>query len=98
MHTIARGSSVSQQLRHGSVSWLTFRSFVFRGLGSLTDHVFIHSARSIKVVNPAGVRKIRRDILALQQALRTVGSSPDEGVLARSVAYWDLYDLGPKVS
>jgi exocyst complex component 4 len=72
-------------------------SFVLRGLGQLADHTFIQAARNIKVVNVAGVKKIKRDVLALQQSLRGMFSG-DEGVLSRSAAYWDMYDRGPKVS
>lgn len=52
----------------------------------------------MKVVNAAGVRKIKRDILSLQQSLRSVHRGMEEGLLSRSVAYWDLYERGPKVS
>ncbi|KAK4685429.1 exocyst complex component 4, partial [Tremellales sp. Uapishka_1] len=72
------------------------KSFVFRGLGHLVDHLFIHAARSIKMVNEAGVKKIKRNIVSLQQSLRSIVNSPGEGVLTRSIAYWDLYEGGPK--
>ncbi|EIW69172.1 hypothetical protein TREMEDRAFT_31499 [Tremella mesenterica DSM 1558] len=72
------------------------RDFVFRGLGSLVDHMFIHAARSIKMVNLAGVHKMKRDILALQQALRGINHGPEEGILSRAMTYWDLYGRGPK--
>ncbi|WVR04091.1 hypothetical protein IAU60_001090 [Kwoniella sp. DSM 27419] len=71
-------------------------SFVFRGLGQLVDQIFISSARNIKMVNPAGVRKIKRNILALQQTLRGIGAASFDGTLDRAVEYWDLYDKGPK--
>jgi exocyst complex component 4 len=76
------------------------RTFLFRGLGQLVDHMFIHSARSIQMVNPAGVHKIKRDIMSLQEVLRGINlpSASDEGVLTRAIAYWDMYELGPKVS
>jgi exocyst complex component 4 len=72
-------------------------SFVFRALSQLVDHLFIQAARSIKVINLAGVKKIKRNILSLQQTLRNVHCGSAEGVLTRSVAYWDLYESGPKV-
>ncbi len=71
--------------------------FVFRTLSQLVDHLFIQAARSMKVVNSAGVKKIKRNILSLQQSLRSINRGSEEGVLSRSVAYWDLYDRGPKV-
>ncbi|WWC59934.1 uncharacterized protein I303_102497 [Kwoniella dejecticola CBS 10117] len=71
-------------------------SFVFRGLGQLVDQVFITSSKNIKMVNPAGVRKIKRDILALQQTLRGIAPAAKEGQLGRAMEYWDLYEKGPK--
>lgn len=53
-------------------------------------------ARSIKVMNAAGVHKVKRNILSLQQCLRGLSKSQND-VLSRSMAYWDLYDAGPKV-
>ena len=75
----------------------TILSLVLRATSQLVDHLFIHAARSIKMVNSAGVKKIKRNILSLQQALRSLKLVSDEGVLSRSVAYWDLYEPGPKV-
>ncbi|WRT65409.1 uncharacterized protein IL334_002352 [Kwoniella shivajii] len=71
-------------------------SFVFRGLGQLVDQVFITSSKFIKMVNPAGVRKIKRDILALQQTLRGIAPAAKEGQLNKAIEYWELYHKGPK--
>ena len=49
------------------------------------------------MVNSAGVKKIKRNIMSLQQTLRSINRGADEGTLNRSVAYWDLYERGPKV-
>ena len=68
-----------------------------RGLSYLTEHMFIASARHIKVINPAGVDKMKRNILSLQQCLRGLSKSQND-VLARAMTYWDLYAAGPKVS
>ncbi|WWD16813.1 hypothetical protein CI109_101245 [Kwoniella shandongensis] len=71
--------------------------FIFRGLGQLVDHLFIsYASKHIRMVNPAGVRKIKRNILSLQQTLRGIAPASEEGVLNRSVQYWDLYERGPK--
>ncbi|OCF43069.1 exocyst complex component 4 [Kwoniella heveanensis CBS 569] len=71
-------------------------SFIFRGLGQLVDQIFISSSKNIKMVNPAGVRKIKRNILALQQTLRGIKVASFEGGLERAVEYWNLYEKGPK--
>jgi exocyst complex component 4 len=59
--------------------------------------MFIHAARNIKMVNLAGVKKIKRNVVSLQQSLRGIAKASDEGILARAVAYWDMYERGPKV-
>lgn len=71
------------------------KEFIFRGLAALIDHVYVHAARDIKVVNSAGVRKIRRNILSLQQTLRGIIVSEPEGMLLRATEYWDLFERGP---
>jgi exocyst complex component 4 len=80
------------------LAWLALIArFVIRGLSYLADHIFVVSARAIKVINAAGVQKIKRNILSLQQCLRGLSRSQND-VLARSMAYWDMYEAGPKVS
>ncbi|ORX36436.1 Sec8 exocyst complex component-specific domain-domain-containing protein [Kockovaella imperatae] len=70
--------------------------FAVRGLGQLANHLFIASAGSIGVVNPAGVSKIQRNIKALQQTLRSSVETGDACLLTRSWEYWTLYERGPK--
>jgi exocyst complex component 4 len=60
------------------------------------DHMFIHAARSVTVINLAGVQKIKRNILSLQQTLRAIQGT-DDGILSRSIQFWDMYEKGPKV-
>lgn len=69
---------------------------MFRGLAQLINHIFIHAARQIKHVNAAGARKLRRNIISLQQTLRGIIPSSAEGMLARATEYWELFDRGPK--
>lgn len=73
-----------------------YNRFIILGLNYLIDHLFIVAARNIKVVNTAGVEKIKRNIMSLQQFLGSAGASDD--ALSRSMTYWDLYNKGPKVS
>jgi hypothetical protein len=77
---------------------LTGTSFVLRSLGQLVDHTFINAARSIKMVNSHGVKKIKRNIMSMQQTLRGMSQGSDEGILSLALGYWDLYEAGPKVS
>lgn len=71
---------------------------MFRGLALLIDHVFIHAARQVKRVNAAGARKLRRNILSLQQTLRGIVSTghEHEGMLSHAIEYWELFGKGPK--
>lgn len=73
-------------------------SFIFRALGQLVDHCLIaYTSKYVKGVNAAGVRKIKRDILSMQQTLRGIAASSEQGVLSRAAGFWDLYEQGPKV-
>jgi exocyst complex component 4 len=66
-------------------------------MSHLVDHMFVSSARSLKLINAAGVAKIQRNMLALQQTMRSINQSTD-GVLHLSSVYWDMYTQDPKVS
>jgi exocyst complex component 4 len=67
-------------------------------MSHLVDHMFVVSARSLRVINAAGVAKIQRNMLALQQTMRSINQSPADGVLHLSSVYWDMYHQDPKVS
>lgn len=66
-------------------------------MSHLVDHMFVASARGLKVVNPAGVAKIQRNMLALQQTMRSINQAAADGVLHLSSVYWDMYSQDPKV-
>ena len=61
------------------------------------DHLFISKARALGVVNTFGVKRLQRNIMALQQTLRVMPSLEEESLFARSAEYWSLFELGPKV-
>ncbi|OWZ70298.1 hypothetical protein AYX14_04331 [Cryptococcus neoformans] len=72
-------------------------SFIFRALGQLVDHCLIaYASKYVNGVNAAGVRKIKRNILSLQQTLRGIAAASEQGVLTRASEFWDLYEQGPK--
>jgi exocyst complex component 4 len=50
------------------------------------------------MVNAFGVKKIKRNIMSMQQTLRGMVKGTTDNVLSRSLGYWDLYEEGPKVS
>lgn len=72
------------------------RDYMFRGLAALIDYLFVNAARTLKVINAAGVHKIRRNILALQQTLRGIITIDAEGMLLKSTEFWGLYEAGPR--
>jgi hypothetical protein len=72
-------------------------SFIFRGLGSLADDLIVSSARYIRFCNAEGVRKIERNLLALQQSLKTLVDDPLGVDFERARSYWSLFFVGPNV-
>jgi len=71
-------------------------SFVTKGLSLLIEHLLIADASKIKVLNRAGVAKMHRNIVALQQNLKNFAESPAEASLGRAPRYYDLFKLGSK--
>ena len=73
-------------------------SFVFDGLPDLIVHMMISNAAYIKRLNHNGVRKMVRNILALQQNLLSVLSAAQCAPMERGREYYSLFGLGPEVS
>lgn len=71
--------------------------FVFEGLSPLMDDLLIRNARHIRLANQFGQHKMLRNILALQQNLKTLGDEPLEVNFDRSRRFWELFEAGPKV-
>lgn len=71
------------------------RIFVFEGLGLLIEHLLISHARSIRFANSLGIQKIQRNILAMQQNLKTIMDGPLEAELERAKKYYSLFSLAP---
>jgi hypothetical protein len=65
---------------------------VFAGLGLLISHILVTSSVKIKTANEAGIKKMQRNILALQQNLKTIligagnRSSVAESFLSQSLS------------
>ncbi|KZT30767.1 hypothetical protein NEOLEDRAFT_1159877 [Neolentinus lepideus HHB14362 ss-1] len=69
--------------------------FVFEGLGQLMEHLLISNARHIHRANPYGVRKIMRNMVALQQNLRTITGSLPDLEFTRAKRYYSLFFMSP---
>jgi len=72
------------------------RKFVFEGLGTLMEHLLISDSRYIRIANELGIRKIFRNILALQQNLKTLSDLPEDAEFARARRYYQLFLLTPE--
>lgn len=70
---------------------------MFEGLGLLIEHLLISHARSIRFANSFGIQKIQRNILAMQQNLKTIMDGPLEAELERAKKYYSLFSLAPAV-
>ncbi|KAK7468709.1 exocyst subunit [Stygiomarasmius scandens] len=72
------------------------RNFVFAGLSGLMEHILISSARCLQHPNKFGIRKIMRNILALQQCVKTIASSKQSKDFERAKRYFSLFFLSPQ--
>ncbi|TFY68131.1 hypothetical protein EVG20_g3687 [Dentipellis fragilis] len=69
--------------------------FVFEGLGILLEDLLISNARHIRFANALGVKKINRNMLALQQCIKTIARDPLDTEFERAKRYYNLFSLGP---
>ncbi|KAF9229101.1 hypothetical protein BS17DRAFT_771020 [Gyrodon lividus] len=72
------------------------QSFVFCGLEDLVEHLLITHARYIRLANDFGVKKVMRNIRALQQSIRTIGDGRHSAQFDRASHYYSLFSLGPQ--
>ncbi|SPO38418.1 related to SEC8 - protein transport protein [Pseudozyma flocculosa] len=66
------------------------RRFVFTGLSSLMSALLIQSVQHLRAINRAGVTKMIRNILALQQNLKNIVEMPLEVSFERCRKFWEL--------
>jgi len=71
--------------------------FVFEGLGTLMEHLLISNSRHIRFANAVGVQKIMRNMLAMQQNLKTITDASQDADFEKAKAYWNLFSLEPAV-
>ncbi|VDB99571.1 unnamed protein product [Peniophora sp. CBMAI 1063] len=73
----------------------TEQHFIFDGVGLLMDELLVSTARNIRKVNANGVKKIFRNMLALQQCIKTIVNDPRDTEFERAKQYWALFTLNP---
>ncbi|KAF8578412.1 Sec8 exocyst complex component-specific domain-containing protein [Ramaria rubella] len=71
------------------------RRFVFEGLGSLMEQVLITGSRRLRLVNEYGVNKILRNVVSLQQNLKTLTDGQRHTGLERAKQFYGLFSLTP---
>jgi exocyst complex component 4 len=71
--------------------------YVFVGLGQLMEQQLISNARYIRLANAFGVKKILRNIIALQQGIRTITNEPQPRDLDHARRYYSLFFISPQV-
>ena len=70
--------------------------FVFEGIGQLMESLLISNAKNIRAMNQNGVKKMFRNILALQQNIKIIA----EGLqieFDRAKRYYALFTKSPSV-
>ena len=73
------------------------RRFVFEGLGSMVEHFLVYNARHIRFANQFGINKIMRNILAIQQSLKTLSDAPQDAEFERAKTFYAMFSLTPSV-
>ncbi|KIJ46391.1 hypothetical protein M422DRAFT_66747 [Sphaerobolus stellatus SS14] len=71
------------------------RKFVFEGLGAVMEQVLITGSRQVRLVNEFGIKKILRNVVSLQQNLKTLTDGPRGSSLERAKQFYGLYFLTP---
>lgn len=77
---------------------LTLCSYVFTGLGHLMESMLISNARLLRLPNDYGIKKMMRNMLALQQSIKTLTNDQQLTEFERAKQYYSLYNLSPQVS
>lgn len=72
--------------------------FVFEGLGLLMEELLISNAQKIHGANAFGMKKMSRNMLALQQCVKTIARDSRDTEFERAKQYYALFSQNPAVS
>ncbi|KAH8991923.1 Sec8 exocyst complex component-specific domain-containing protein [Lactarius akahatsu] len=72
------------------------QKFIFDGIGYLIDDLLIYNARYIRFANALGMKKMSRNMLALQQCVKTIVHDARDGEFLRAKQYYSLFSLNPR--
>jgi exocyst complex component 4 len=62
------------------------------------ENLLISNARHLRQANVFGVKKIMRNILALQQSIKTITNEQRNTEFERAKRYYNLFFMSPPVS
>ncbi|KAJ7102110.1 exocyst complex component sec8 [Mycena belliarum] len=72
------------------------RQFVFMGLSNLMEQLLVAGARHLRLPTPFGIKKIMRNILALQQSIKTLTHDQQNTEFERAKQYFSLFNVSPQ--
>jgi exocyst complex component 4 len=76
---------------------MTAARFVFVGIGHLMEQIIIASARHLQLPNAYGVKKIIRNILALQQSIKSITDDKQLTEFEQAKQYYSMFFESPQV-
>ncbi|CCL98507.1 uncharacterized protein FIBRA_00506 [Fibroporia radiculosa] len=72
------------------------RRYMFEGLGLLLERLLISNARHIRTMNAFGIKKMTRNMLALQQNIKTITQDNQDADFERAKRYYSLFAISPQ--
>lgn len=61
------------------------------------QYLLVVNAKYVRAINVNGIKKMMRNILALQQNIRTIGKENRQVEFERAKRYYSLFSLSPPV-
>ncbi|KAJ7275219.1 Sec8 exocyst complex component-specific domain-containing protein [Mycena haematopus] len=72
------------------------RQFVFMGLSNLMEQLLISGARHLRLPTAFGIKKVMRNILALQQRTKTLSDDQQNIEFDKAKRYYSLFNISPQ--
>ncbi|KAJ6574932.1 Sec8 exocyst complex component-specific domain-containing protein [Mycena capillaripes] len=72
------------------------QQFVFMGLSNLMEQLLISGARHLRLPTAFGIKKIMRNILALQQGIKTLTNDQQNTEFDKAKRYYSLFNVSPQ--
>ena len=73
------------------------RRYMFEGLPHLMERLLISKARHIRALNVFGIKKMNRNMLALQQNIKTITQNSNDAEFDRAKRFYALFSMSPQV-